>query len=53
MKKDNALIPPQMKFVETDGDFNFLKGKNLFAEKHARAKKILGEMKIPETFITK
>ncbi len=53
MKKETALNPPQIKFVESDGNFDFLKGKNLFAEKHARAKKILSEMKIPETFIAK
>jgi hypothetical protein len=53
MKKETVSNPPQIKFVESEGNFDFLKGRSLFAEKHARAKKILSTMKIPETFIAK
>jgi hypothetical protein len=53
MKTQTTSILPKIKFVESDGTFNFLKGKNLFAEKHARAKEALSKMKIPENWTSK
>ncbi len=40
-------------FVEANESFSFLKNKNLFAEKHARAKEILKGMKLPDGIIGK
>ena len=53
MKNQTISNLPTIKFVESDGSFDFLKGKNLFAEKHARAKEMLSKMKIPEGFFSK
>jgi hypothetical protein len=53
MKTQTIPNLPKVKFVKSDGSFDFLKGKNLFAEKHARAKEMLSKMKIPEGFGSK
>ena len=53
MKNQTISNLPKVQFVESDGSFDFLRGKNLFAEKHARAKEMLSKMKIPEGFGSK
>ena len=40
-------------FVEANESFSFLKSKNLFADKHARAKEILKGMKLPDGIVGK
>ena len=51
MKSQSNLS--KVTFVEANEDFNFLKNKNLFADKHARAKEILKGMKLPDGIVTK
>ncbi len=53
MKKPTENNFPKVTFVESSGNFSFLKGKNLFAEKHARAKEMLSKMTLPEGFGSK
>lgn len=47
MKNQTVSNLPKVKIVESDGNFDFLKGKNLFAEKHQRAKEALKNMQLP------
>ncbi len=53
MKKQIDNNFPKITFVKSTGNFDFLKGKNLFAEKHARAKEMLSKMTLPEGFGSK
>ena len=53
MKKQTENSFPKVTFVESSGNFSFLKGKTLFAEKHARAKEMLSKMNLPEGFGSK
>jgi hypothetical protein len=53
MKKQVENNFPKVTIVESSGNFSFLKGKVLFAEKHARAKEILSRTKLPEGFGSK
>ena len=50
MKKQVEDNFPNVTFVKSSGNFSFLKGKNLFAEEHARAKEMLSRVAIPEGF---
>ena len=47
MKASSKLKLPKVIILENDGTFDFLKGKNFFAEKTARAKEALKTMKLP------
>lgn len=38
---------PRINIILDDGTYDFLKGKNYFAEKNARAKEALERIKIP------
>jgi hypothetical protein len=38
---------PRINILPDDGTFDFLKGKDYFAEKNARAKEALEKIKIP------
>jgi hypothetical protein len=51
MKKQVEDNFPKVTFVKSSGNFSFLKGKNLFAEKHARAKETLSRVPLPEGFV--
>lgn len=53
MKKQLENNFPKITFVKSSGNFDFLKGKNLFAEKHARAKEMLSKVILPEGFGSK
>ena len=55
-KRNNMKSQPNVSkvtFVEANESYSFLKNKNLFAEKHARAKEILKGMKLPDGIIGK
>ena len=46
MKKQKIELP-KINILSDDGTYDFLKGKNYFAEKNARAKEALEKIKIP------
>ena len=50
MKNQVVSNLPRVTIIKGDESFAFLKGKNLFAEKHARAKEMLSKMNLPEGF---
>ena len=47
-KQTEKLRLPQITIIPDDGTFDFLKGKDFFAKKNARAKEMLSKMTIPE-----
>lgn len=47
MKPSSKLNFPKVTILENDGTFDFLKGKSFFAEKTARAKEALKNVKLP------
>jgi hypothetical protein len=47
MKNQTVSNLPKVTILENDGTFDFLKGKSFFAEKTARAKEALKNMKLP------
>lgn len=47
MKPSSKLNLPKVNILENDGTFDFLKGKNFFFEKTARAKEALKNVKLP------
>jgi hypothetical protein len=48
MKTQSQKITfPQLTIIPDDGSFDFLKGKDFFAEKTARAKESLKNVKLP------
>jgi hypothetical protein len=54
MKTQSKKIElPKVTIIPNDGTYNFLIGKDFFAEKNARAKEMLNKMKLPEGFESK
>ena len=54
--KANSNAPvnlPTVSITKADESFDFLRGRTFFAEKHARAKETIKNMKLPESIISK
>ena len=54
--KTNNNVPvnlPKVSITKADESYDFLRGRTFFAEKHARAKETIKNLKLPESIISK